>query len=249
MSGAPLAARRDNSGGDRITRVEQDQDGVEVPYQLYLPPNYDQAKRYPLVLCLHGAGEMKSGKFEAQTAASSALRMPKVSTEYPAFILIPQTTIGWVRRPGSDGVKPGAGMSDTPESASLKLVVKGLSDVMQHYSVDPDRVYVSGQSMGGVATWDLIVRHPDLFAAAVPVCGIGDPSQAAKIRCPVWNFHGAKDPTVPVSHSRDMVAAMKAAGGSVKYTEFPDVEHGSWKPAWQDKELLPWLFSQKRPAD
>ena len=100
-------------------------------------------------------------------------------------------------------------------------LVSAVSDVMKEFSIDPDRVYVTGQSMGGIATWDLVVRHPTMFAAAVPICGIGDKTQAGKIQCPVWAFHGAKDGTVPVACSREMVAAMKAAGGTVSIRSIP----------------------------
>lgn len=245
----PAFAQGERAKPDRITRVVREGDKTAVPYQLYLPVNYDKSKQYPLVLCLHGAGEMKSKEFEARTAASTALLKSEARAKYPAFILVPQTTSGWVKRPGRDIVKNGYRLADIPESASLKLVLKALADTMKEYRVDPDRVYVTGQSMGGVATWDVIIRHPDLFAAAVPVCGVGDTTQAGKIRCPVWVFHGAEDKTVPVTFSREMVKALKAAGGNVKYTEYPEVGHGSWVPAWQEKELIPWLFSQRRKKE
>ena len=228
----------------RVTREWKDADGTTVPCQIYLPLHYDKSQKYPLVLCLHGAGEMRSAPYTASTAASTALLNPQMREKYPAFLLVPQTTTGWVKRPERKGNIVAVGIQ--PEGAALKVVIQGLADVMKEYSVDADRVYVSGQSMGGVATWNLILHHPEIFAAAVPICGVGDPTQVAKIRCPVWVFHGAKDKTVPVACSRDMVAAMKASGGTVKYTEFPDVDHGSWGPAWNEKELAPWVFSKRR---
>ena len=228
----------------RITREWKDANGVTVPCQIFLPLPCDKAKKYPLVLCLHGSGEMRSAAYAAKTAASTALLDPQMRAKYPAFILVPQTTVGWVKRPERKGDIVTAGIQ--PEGPALKLVMQGMSDVIKEFNVDADRVYVSGQSMGGVATWNLILHHPDVFAAAVPICGVGDPQQAAKIRCPVWAFHGAKDRTVPVACSRDMVAALKQAGREVKYTEFPDVDHGSWGPAWNEPELAPWLFAKRR---
>jgi predicted peptidase len=234
---------------DRVTKTLTDADGVRVPYQLYLPLNYDKSKKYPLVLCLHGAGEMKSAEYEAKVAASTRLLQPDARAKYPCFLLIPQTTTGWVKRPGRDLVAAGGyRISDVEEGPAMKLVLKALDDVMREYKVDRDRVYVSGQSMGGVATWDLIVRHSELFAAAVPICGVGDTSSAGKIRCPVWCFHGDDDKTVPVKCSREMVEAMKAAGGTVKYTELPGVGHGSWGPAWQTDGLIDWMFAQRRKS-
>jgi len=241
-----MAAKAQNQAGvpGRITREWKDAAGVSIPCQIFLPLNYEKARKYPLVLCLHGSGEMKSPPYTAKTAASTALLYPSLRAKYPAFLLVPQTTIGWVKRPERKGNIVTAGLQS--EGPALKLVMQGLAEVMKEFSVDADRVYVSGQSMGGVGTWSLILHHPDIFAAAVPICGVGDPQQADKIRCPVWDFHGAKDRTVPVACSRDMVAALKKAGREVKYTEFPDVDHSSWVPAWAEPELAPWLFSKHR---
>lgn len=102
--------------------------------------------------------------------------------------------------------------------------------------------------MGGYGTWDLISRMPETFAAAAPICGGGDENQAEKlIDLPIWVFHGADDTTVPPERSRNMVNAIKAAGGKkIKYTEYPGVGHGSWKPAYADPEFMKWLFSQKK---
>lgn len=113
--------------------------------------------------------------------------------------------------------------------------------------IDPDRLYITGLSMGGFGTWDAIQRKPDLFAAAVPICGGGDVSKASHItKIPIWVFHGAEDNLVNPKWSRDMVEAIKRAGGNPKYTEYPGVGHHSWVPAYSDPELFEWLFSQKK---
>ncbi len=232
---------------DRITKTLTNAAGDAVPYQLFRPLHYDTSKTYPLVLCLHGAGEMKSAPYAAKTAASSKLLQPDLRAKFPAFLLVPQTATGWVKRPGRNLVADGGyRVTDMEESAPMKLVLQAVADVMKEHKIDPARLYVSGQSMGGVATWDLIVRRPEMFAAAVPICGVGDVTMAGKIQCPVWCFHGDADPTVPVKCSREMTAAMKAAGRTVKYTEFPGIGHGSWGPAWNEKDLAPWLFEQMR---
>src|SRR5262249_52824913 len=112
---------------------------------------------------------------------------------------------------------------------------------------DQKRIYVTGLSMGGYGTWDVIGRRPDLFAAAVPVCGGGDETQAATIaRVPIWAFHGARDGVVKPARSWNMVAALKKAGGHPGYTEYPDVGHDSWVPTYRDPVLFQWLFAQKR---
>ncbi|MCG7850909.1 MAG: prolyl oligopeptidase family serine peptidase, partial [Methanosarcinaceae archaeon] len=135
-----------------------------------------------------------------------------------------------------------------PMSRETTLVLEILDSLQEEFSIDPARLYVSGQSMGGRGTWDIILRRPNLFAAAVPVCGSGDPSEAKRIaHMPIWNFHGSEDGVVPTQGSRDMVAALKKEGSKVIYSELEGVNHGSWIPAWETKELIPWLFKQRSP--
>lgn len=111
----------------------------------------------------------------------------------------------------------------------------------------PYRVYVIGQSMGGYGAWDIIQRRPELFAAAIPTCGAGDPSRAAVLKdLPVWIFHGSNDRSVPVSGSRQMETALKKVGGNVRYTEYAGLGHCSWPRAYAEPGLVEWLFSQKR---
>ena len=118
---------------------------------------------------------------------------------------------------------------------------------MTELPVDPQRVYLTGMSMGGYGTWDLVARRPDLFAAAVVVCGGADESTAVKIKhIPVWVFHGAKDTAVKPARSRRMVAALEKAGGKPRYTEYAEVGHHSWENAYGDAELFQWLFAQRR---
>jgi predicted peptidase len=113
--------------------------------------------------------------------------------------------------------------------------------------VDLDRIYIAGISMGGFATWEALIRHPQNFAAAIPVCGGGDVSFADRIKhIPVWAFQGADDPVVPVACSRSMIENLTKAGGDPRYTEYPRVGHNSWDRAFDEPKLLSWLFSQKR---
>jgi len=133
--------------------------------------------------------------------------------------------------------------------ASGRRVMALIKSIMSEFSIDANRVYVTGQSMGGRGTWSMIALYPDVFAAAVPVCGVGDLESAPDIvknKIAVWAFHGTDDPLVPVENSRKMVAALKEAGGRPKYTEYPGVKHNSWVNAYLDPELARWLFEQRR---
>jgi predicted peptidase len=127
------------------------------------------------------------------------------------------------------------------------MVLRVVEQLKKDYRIDPKRLYLMGLSMGGFGTWDTVERHPEMFAAAVPICGGGDSKRVGEIaKLPVWVFHGEKDSVVPVRLSREMVEALKAAGGSPRYTEYPGVDHNSWTPAFKEPELLKWLTAQKR---
>jgi predicted peptidase len=129
----------------------------------------------------------------------------------------------------------------------MKLLLGLIDSLEKTLPIDKSRIYVTGLSMGGYGTWDLISRRPERFAAAVPVCGGGDEGQAANAaKVPVWAFHGGKDGVVIPERSRNMVEALKTAGATPKYTEYPEVGHDSWNKAYADPEMMKWLFSQKR---
>jgi predicted peptidase len=126
-------------------------------------------------------------------------------------------------------------------------VIELLDSLSREFPIDRDRVYLTGQSLGGYGTWDLVTKRPALFAAAVPLCGAGAVSRAGAARgVPIWAFHGAKDPVVPVAGSRDMVAALRAVSGTVKYTEYPDIRDDVWTVAYVEHDLPDRLFEQKR---
>jgi lysophospholipase L1-like esterase len=132
-------------------------------------------------------------------------------------------------------------------SAPMALALAALDGLEKEFSIDHDREYVTGLSMGGYGTWDLITRFPERWAAAAPVCGGGDKAMAAKAKnIPIWAFHGLKDPTVKPARSQEMIAALTAAGAHPLFSEYPYIGHDSWTLAYSEPELLPWLFAQKR---
>jgi poly(3-hydroxybutyrate) depolymerase len=145
----------------------------------------------------------------------------------------------WAAKKGSAGKDP---------STPMRLTLAALEGVRKEFNLDPKRLYITGLSMRSYGTWDVIARHPTLFAAAVPVCGGGDEASAARIKdLPIWCFHGGADKTVPPERSRNMIEALKQAGGTPKYTEYPGVGHNSWDKAYAEPELPKWLFAQQRP--
>lgn len=238
------------SGGDDLQGIYRRNATDSLGYLLHLPPGYDPAKLYPLVLCFHGAGGRGQDNRGRGSEAGAVLRSPSSQERYPCFVLLPQCPQNekWVDTEWSRG---NYRLGTVAASKSMTLALEVLESVLARYSIDRQRVYVTGQSMGGFATWDAVLRRPTLFAAAVPVCGGGDPTDVARIRSlPVWVFHGRDDPTIPVTASREMVAALEVKGGDVRFTELTGVGHNAWSPAWRDeKELLPWLFRQRRERD
>ena len=164
-----------------------------------------------------------------QPEIGAAIRMG--SERFPAIVVMPQCK---VEKHWADD------MADYALSA--------LDQTLKHYSVDKSRLYLTGLSMGGYGSWTIAMQHPDMFAAVVPICGGGTPEAIAqKLKEePIWVFHGGADPTVPVDQSRNIVAALKAAGSTVKYTEYPGVGHDSWDKAYAEKDLTDWLFAQTK---
>jgi predicted peptidase len=224
--------------------IYKNKDGNTLPYRLLKPDNYDPKTKYPLVLFLHGAGECGTDNKAQLKNSVNEFAKAEFRKKYPCFFIAPQCPsmkLGW-----SDFRSKTGGLSKV-QSEPGRLAVELVESIQKEYSIDPNRLYITGLSMGGYGTWDIIARHPDMFAAAVPICGGGDPSTAEKIaKLPIWVFHGAKDPVVPAARSREMVEAIKKAGGEAKYTEYPNVQHNSWVNAYKDADMMKWLFEQKK---
>jgi predicted peptidase len=215
----------------------------KLPYRLLRPPKVVDGKKYPLVVFLHGAGERGSDN-EKQLVHGVPQFVANLE-KHPCFLIAPQCPEGkrWVEVDWSADSHTQPKEPDEVGRLTLVLVEKTIKDL----PIDPKRVYITGLSMGGYGTWDLLARRPDLFAAAAPVCGGADEATATKIKdIPIWAFHGAKDTAVKPARSRNMIAALKKAGGKPKYTEYPEVGHNSWDNAYRDPELFKWLFAQKK---
>lgn len=221
------------------------EDGDTLLYRMMVPEEMVEGETYPLVLFLHGAGERGNDNTAQLEWGVHAFANPEFREWNPSIVIAPQVPEGsyWGNLNWRDD---GTELKSEP-SIPLELARQLVLQTTEKYPVDKNRLYITGLSMGGFGTWDMITRHPDLFAAAMPICGGGDPTKAhLLVDLPIWNFHGAKDAVVPPQLSRDMIQAIRIAGGSPGYTEYPDTDHFSWIPAYADAHVLEWLFNQRK---
>jgi predicted peptidase len=207
----------------------------KIDFCLYLPEQYSKKRKneFPLLVFLHGAGER--GSDIEKVKIHGPPRLIDEGRKFPFVVLSPQCPEGqwW-------------------DTEAIFWLVK---EVVKKYKLDRDRIYVTGLSMGGYGTWSLTMEHPDYFAAAVPICGGGQanllqPSNAKLVEkikdLPYWVFHGAKDRTVLLKESEEMVEALQQIGGNVKFTVYPDAAHDSWTETYEMDELYDWLLQHHR---
>jgi predicted peptidase len=246
---APRATARTQETGfiDRTLSLH----GATYKYQVYLPESWSRKQKWPVILFLHGAGERgNDGLLQTDVGLPRAIRENR--SRFPAIVVLPQCPADrwWTQL-------------EMEEMALAALVA-----ATKTFKGDPKRTYLTGLSMGGFGSWYIAARHPGKFAAVVPICGgivltehtrqmhpelvkdsyPDDPKSYADVaqkigKTPVWIFHGGADDTVPVDGSRKLSDALKAAGGNVRYTEYPGVGHNSWDKAYAEPQLMPWLLS------
>jgi predicted peptidase len=224
--------------------------GKNYRYQVYVPGDFQSKKVWPVILFLHGSGERGSdGLLQTDIGLPHAIRQN--SARFPFIVVIPQCSrdMTW----------------SAPDMRAQALAA--LDKSLKEFHGDRRRVYLTGLSMGGYATWEFAINQPGRFAALVPVCaGVRPPGDWPDLRVnlgsdskdsdpyaevarrigqtPVWIFHGDADDSVPVQEARHMTAALKAAGAEFKYTEYPGVGHNSWDKAYAEPDLVPWLLSK-----
>jgi predicted peptidase len=224
----------------------KDAKGHALPYRLLKPEGYDPKEKYPLVLFLHGAGERGTDNEKQLVHGVAEFLKPANRKTYPCFLLAPQCPEGakWVEVDWSADTHKEPAKPSEP----MRLTFELLAALRKEFHIDTHRIYITGLSMGGYGAYDALSRHPDLFAAAVPICGGADETKAERIaKIPIWIFHGADDTAVKPARSRNIVAALKKAGGHPKYTEYAGVGHNSWERAYKDPAMIKWLFEQKKP--
>lgn len=222
-------------------------DGTVLPIRTLDPAAAKPGKKYPLVVFLHGAGERGSDNAKQLVHGSGQFLNPVNREKFPCYVVFPQCPEGtsWAYQRLSLRSPSGMPANDS-ETVWMKAVKALIDSYVDSGKVDPRRIYVMGLSMGGMATFDLLARYPDLFAAAIPICGTVNPSRLKGVKAAVRIFHGDADPTVPVDGSREAYKALKAGGTRVEYIEIPGCGHDSWTPAFRRDDFLPWLFSKKK---
>lgn len=224
-------------------------EGDTLRYRLLEPESPEPGKVYPLVVFLHGSGERGNDNTLQLTHGAQMWLNPVNRERYPAYVLMPQCPSDgyWTYSLRPEDLAPEKMPVGEPATGVAEAVIELISKLSEDKAVDADRIYVIGLSMGGMATFDLAISHPELFAAAVPICGSVNPARlAAAAGVPFRIYHGDADPVVPVEGSREAYRALRAAGADVTLIEFPGVGHGSWNPAFTDADFLPWLFSRHK---
>ena len=204
---------------------------LELDYLVYLPEEYGkEQKNWPLMVFLHGAGERGSDLEKVKFHGPP--KLVEQGKNFPFIIVSPQCP------------------ADKWWPNMTEHVMALINETVSNYPVDESRIYLTGLSMGGYGTWTIASTYPERFAAIAPVCGGGQPYLAGKLKnLPIWAFHGAKDPVVPLQQSQQMVDAVKWVGGNAKLMVYPEADHDSWTETYNNEELYEWLLSHSNQQD
>ena len=235
ISVAGTSARAEEQKSGLLTRTVKI-GAASYDYQLYIPAKLRGQSKLPVIVFLHGIGQRGEGGFVPAQGGANAM-MRSYLEQIPAIVLLPQCPRGryW------------------HDAETERMVMESLRQTVSEFGADEGRLYLTGVSMGGFGAWHMAAKHPGKFAALVPICGGSTLMAADRFtplargvgKTPVWVFHGADDRIVPVSESRGMVAALKAAGGDVRYNEYAGVGHNVWLNVLAEPELLPWILAQR----
>ena len=229
------------------SRVWKNNESEKLNYRLRYPENFNSEKKYPLLLFLHGS-EGRGNDNEQQLWDANgigAFSKQKIATKHESFVFAPQVPLNerWVSTNwNTDNYRL------VPISSSMRLTFEALdSFIDNNKNIDENRIYVLGLSMGGWGAWDAISRRPNFFAAAVPICGGGDPEQAIYFKdVNIWAWHGEEDNVIDVKKSQDMVQALLKVKGNIKYSEIKVRGHDSWLDVWNSSDLWNWLYNQRK---
>jgi predicted peptidase len=227
--------------------------GNSLPYRIMYPENFDASLNYPVLFFLHGAGERGDDNESQLIHGKNFFSSDAVRKDFPAVMIFPQCPKDeyWAKIEttyDSDGKRVFGFRPDLEPTKPMQLLMTLIDSVYTTAWADKSRFYIGGLSMGGMGTFEILYRKPDVFAAAFPICGGGNPETAASYakKVNLWIFHGELDNVVPVNLSYSMYDAIKEAGGSSRLTIYPEVNHNAWDSVFLEEELIPWLFSHKK---
>lgn len=225
-----------------------------LKYRILYPENFSETESYPMVLFLHGAGERGSDNEKQLVHGSDLFLNAENRKKFPAIVIFPQCPQEsyWSNVAVDRSTKP-IGLKfdyDNPPTPALKGVMHLLDSLKQKPFVKKDQIYVAGLSMGGMGTFEILYREPKTFAAAIAICGGGDPSSVTAYAktTPMWIFHGAEDDVVNPKNSLIMTEALLKAGAHPKMYLYDTENHNSWNRAFAEPDFLPWLYDKKRAS-
>jgi len=245
-----LISNAQNSENSLFEKKEFIRNNDTLKYRILYPINFSKEKQYPVVLFLHGSGERGSDNYSQLTHGSSLFLANDNRKQFPAIVVFPQCPENdyWANTEVDRTTQPiSLKFANGGESTkSLGLTMSLMDNLLNDSYVIKEQVYVMGLSMGGMGTFEILSRKPLMFAAAVPICGGGNPETAVNYakNTALWVFHGAKDDVVNPLLSLEMVAAILNAGGKPSFTLYDIDNHNSWDSAFSEPQLLPWLFSK-----
>lgn len=218
-----------------------------VRYRLSSPEKIEEGKAYPVILFLHGLGERGTDNEAQLKHGARAIVETTTRLGQPVFVIAPQCPPDrwWSPVDGPPYVRLTAADQPNPATEGVLALIE---DFSQKNPADPKRLYVTGLSMGGFATWDILGRSPEKIAAAMPVCGGGNTELVSRFKdIPIRTYHGDKDTVVPLEASRRMITALENAGGKPELIIYPGVQHDSWTRTYASPDALKWLLSHTKP--
>ena len=230
--------------------VFMSENGDSLLYRQLGPEKIDTDTKYPLVLFLHGAGERGNDNRAQLQHGAMMFTNPVNLDNYPTFALFPQCPTDSYWAPVNRGGKKDETFFpyEAPMPPTLQAVKELLDEFISNNPIDTNRIYIMGLSMGAMGTFEMVCRYPDLFAAAIPICGGVNTKRLQQVETSTSFriYHGDADPVVPVEFSRDAYTILKAKDVDVEYIEFPGVDHNSWTPAFNMPDFMKWIFSQSK---
>lgn len=237
---------------ERYERKEFVDNQDTLQYRILFPNKIKNGKKYPVVLFLHGAGERGVSNNKQLVHGADMFLEKKINRKHPSVVVFPQCQprVMWTHRTKQKTMEGDwlfeFPLGDGPTKPAAQ-VNKLMEEILNLDFVDCERIYIMGLSMGGIGTLEFLYRWPEKYAAAISICGGHNPNLVESYcDIPVWFFHGGNDKVVPSRYSERVYERQKECNTDTKYTFYPEANHNSWDPAFEEPELLDWLFQFKK---